>query len=418
MAAKETKGAALERRVARLEFAEGAVIAIRYPVREPNSDQAHAITDLDVVAVDIDNRLRFTVSIFECKSVRGQKAEADRLLALAGLRRYVAADRGALVRETATTRGRAIARRLGLELVDGQQLAHREQSHIWVPDAFGPVAGPRSQIVHAEVTKTLKSIGDFPFSLLDYLRYDALVDQPFRTLGALLRLAEYRATGTVLPRAAEGTVVSHALVALTLASVRTAGRLDSLGMDHARALIENGVISGNPHDDSLLRIASLADALMRDQLDRLHRRYTDSGAKREVYEPPSMRDAIATTPDWLDRFMDLAVRMRARPSIARDLPQLAQLICFDALMGDQHWKAPAFGHMFTIEHRQLLNMTIELLREILDSDLEVLAKIHSIEFTNLNPETDDRSAVFRVPPTKMTAGSSQRSLFNGPEPPK
>lgn len=416
MAAKESKGAALERRVARLEFAEGAVVGIRYPVREPDSDQAHAITDLDVVAVDIDDRLRTTLSIFECKSVRGQKAEADRLFALAGLKRYVGSDRGVLVRETATARGRAIARRLGLELVDEHQLAHREQGHIWVPDAFGPVAGPRSQAVHAEVTKTLKSIGDFPFALLDYLRYDALVDQPFRTLGALVRLAEYRTTGTVLPRAAEGTVVSHALVALALASIRTAGRLDSLGVDHARKLIENGVMSGNPHDDSLLRIASLADALMRNQLDQLHREYSEAGAKRIVFEPPSMRETIAATVPWLDRFMDLAVRMRARSSIARDVPQLAQLVCFDALMGDQNWKAPAFAHLFTIEHRQLLNMTVELLREILGSDLAVLDKIHQIEFTNLDPERGDRAAVYRAPTREANSNAEQQGLFGGPEP--
>jgi hypothetical protein len=406
--AKESKGSALERRVARLEFAEGAVVAVRFPVREPQSDQAHAITDLDVVAIDIDQRLRTTLSIFECKSVRGQRAEADRLLALAGLKRYVGADRGILVRETATSRGRAIARRLGLELVDEQQLTHREQSHRWMPDAFGPVVGPRSTVVHSDVTKKLKSIGDFPFSLLDYLRYDALLDQPYRSIGALIRLREFRSAGTVLPRPVEGTIVSHALVALCLASIRTAGRLDSLGIEHARALIENGVMSGNPHDGSILRIASLADALMNDQLDRLHRKYTAAGAQRIQFEPPSIRETIGSTPEWLDRFMDLAVRMRARAAVARDIAQLAQLVCFDALMGDQHWTAPAFQHLFTIEHRQLLNLAIDLLRDILDSDLDVLAKVQKIEFANLNPEIADRSAAFQ-PSSK--SDNDQSELF-------
>lgn len=412
MAASESKGAALERRVARLEFAEGALVVLRFPVREPQSDRAHVITDVDVLSLDFDLRLRAVASIFECKSVRGQKAEADRLLTLAGLKKYVGADRAALVRETATSRGRAIARRLGVELIDQGQIAELEVPHVWVPAAFGPVAGERALAVHQDVVKTLKSIGDFPFSLLEYLRFDAILDPPYRVLGALVTLRDHLAHGTVLPRRVEGTLVSDALLALTVAALRTAGRLDAIGPRETRKLIENGVMSGNPHDDSLLRVAALADALMRDQVDRVHRIYTESGAKKQIYKVASVREAVGSSPAWLGRFMDLVVRMRSRQPIARELPQVIQLVCFDALVGDQNFRAPSFDHLFTLEHRQLLSVAIETLGDILGVEMGVLSGVRALDFER-GGQTPDRVETFEAPrPSGKLVLPGQDELFS------
>lgn len=412
MAASESKGAALERRVARAEFAEGAVVALRYPVRVPDSDQAHSISDVDVLSVDIDHRLRTSLSIFECKSVRGQKAEADRLLALAGLKKYVGSDRAALVRETATGRGRSIARKLGVEIMDTKQLEDRERSHQWVPKSFGPVAGEKWDEVHLEVSRTLKTIGDFPFSLFGFLRFDALISQPHTILGSLMTLQEFLARGTVLPRRVEGTVMSNALLALVMAGVRTAGRLDALGPQQARQLIENGVVTGNPYDDSLLRVAGLADALMQDQVERVHRAYTSKGAKRQPFALASVRDAISIAPTWLDRFMDFSVRLRARSPIARELPQVVQLVCFDALMGDENWKAPAFDHLFTLEHKQLLNIGLDTLGTIVGSDLTVFGRVRSIDFER-SGTVRDRAAEYVVPErSPRRTSADQQDLFD------
>jgi hypothetical protein len=80
-------GADLERRVARLEFAEGAFTRLRVPVKVAADPGRDTLTDLDVLAVDIDNRLRISRSILECKTTKGQAKEPDRLLWLAGMQR-------------------------------------------------------------------------------------------------------------------------------------------------------------------------------------------------------------------------------------------------------------------------------------------------------------------------------------------
>jgi hypothetical protein len=269
--------------------------------------------------------------------------------------------------------------------------------------------------MHLDVSRTLKSIGDFPFSLFDYLQFDALLDAPYRVLGALETLHDHLARGTILPRRVEGTVMSHALLALVVAASRTAARLDGLGLERSRKFIENGVTTGNPYDDSLLRVASLADALIRDQIDQVHRLYTAAGAKRLPYDVASVRDAVAQTPAWLDRFMDFAARLRARSPIARELPQVVQLACFDALMGDENWRAPAFDHLFTLEHRQLLNVAVETLGAVVGSSLEVLAGLRSLDFERGGTALRDRSEVFTPPSPKREGSPAQEELFQARE---
>ena len=73
-------GADLERRVARLEFAEGALARLRVPVFVDAEAGRGQLTDLDVLALDFDNRLRLSRSTLECKSGGGQSGEGDRLL--------------------------------------------------------------------------------------------------------------------------------------------------------------------------------------------------------------------------------------------------------------------------------------------------------------------------------------------------
>ena len=134
-------GADLERRVGRLEFAEGALARLRVPLRVAAERGRDILTDLDVLAVDIDGRLRTSLSVLECKTTKGQSGEPDRLLWLSGLQRLTGTGRAVLVRQTITRRGRAIAQTLDLQIMDMQTLTARETSHAWVPERFAHIRG-------------------------------------------------------------------------------------------------------------------------------------------------------------------------------------------------------------------------------------------------------------------------------------
>lgn len=90
--------------MARLEFAEGAHARLRIPVP--------AVTDIDILSLDVDSRLRVSRSSLECKSGKGQSGEPDTILWLAGFRQLLDLDRVTLVRQVVSPRGQSLARKL------------------------------------------------------------------------------------------------------------------------------------------------------------------------------------------------------------------------------------------------------------------------------------------------------------------
>jgi hypothetical protein len=79
----------------------------------------------------------------------------------------------------------------------------------------------------------------------------------------------------------------------------------------------------------------------------------------------------------------------------RDLLQTAELGVFEALVGGDAWQAPAFDHLFTPEHRNLLTVALRLLSDILGEPLaDRLGGLSQLLFDRAAPMVPDR----RVPP--------------------
>src|SRR6185437_4836442 len=189
-AQREDQGAALERRVARVEFAQGALARLRVPVRVDAEPGRDVLTDLDVLAIDIDLRLRITRSILECKSGQGQAKEPDKLLWLSGLTKFVGADRATLVRQTASQRGRDVAASLGLQVLDLPQLEAREAAHAWLPSSFAHVGGTGCSAAESRADDQAKKLNHIPSELIAFLRHGASLARSDRILIAIINLEE------------------------------------------------------------------------------------------------------------------------------------------------------------------------------------------------------------------------------------
>lgn len=391
------KGAELERRVGRVEFAQGALVRLRWPVFSPGAPGGRRVlTDVDVMALDYDARLRHSVSIYECKSMRGAKGEPDRLMWLVGLQRLVGADRGVLVRDTATGRGRELARRLNVDLLDAAHLERLELENAWLPPSFAHVGGEHLEELQRKALGQVKSIGEFPGPLLEFLRYESLLAQPYRSLGALATLEELCATTCVLPHPADRFVGAHAFMTLLIAALRSASRLDAWGAVELRRVLENGLTVGHPYDSNTLSLLALADSVLRAQTEQIHAAYVDAGARQLPVKVPSIRAEVAGVPKWLDRFIDLVERLRSRAELARLLPQTAELAMFDALVGGQAWSARAFDSLFTLEQRQLLLVTLDTFSEIVPSLAPRLEDVRSLAFDREPPVVADRHAPYEA----------------------
>lgn len=407
------KGADLERRFARLEFADGALVRTRWPVTHQISGRRRSVTDVDVLSVDFSTRLQETISIAECKSARGQSGEQDRLLWLFGLRGLVGAHRAVLVRDTASAAGRDISRRLTVDLMSVKELERREVDHQWVPDSFGLI-GETSGV--SEVLKAgdqMRKLGELPPAAVAFLRHDSILAEPHKILGAIMSVSDALESGPILPEPAGRILASDALFALLLAALRTAGRLDLLGTDGARRELENGLATGDPHDQQVMKVIDLADSLLREQLSAVHRAYARSGARPIEIPYIPLRREVSAPPSWIGRFIDLADRCRSRGSIARQLPQVADLALFDAMSGGAAWGSSSFDHLFTPQHRQLLAVALGVLNSASPVLSQRLERLLEIPFDRAPAAVPDR---FAAPPDQVTRPRSatwQPSLLDG-----
>jgi hypothetical protein len=402
-------GADLERRVARLEFAEGALARLRVPVFVDAEAGRDILTDLDVLSFDLDNRLRLSRSTLECKSGRGQSGEGDRLLWLAGLRTLLGVERAVLVRQTITRRGRALAGSLGLQILDVPTLAQREAGHAWLPDQFAHIDGPACIAGEARTDVQLRGLGHIPSDLVAFLRHQSLLAPSHRSLAALAALRSAVEHGGVLPTPTRPILAGHALLTLTLAALQDAAMLDTVPATQLQRRIELALTVGSPDDDHVLSVLGRADQVVGRVVDGIHRAYIERGADRIDLPAPSLRQLVAAPPGWVARYIDLTQRLRANPDVARQLPQTVELACFDALLGDSAYLAAAFDHLFTIEHRSLLTACVRMLADVAGAHLaDAIGPITALDYSRSTPAVPDRTATAErsgtaTPPTPPPA---------------
>ncbi len=386
------EGADLERRVGRVEFAEGALVRLRVPLRVGREAGKDVVTDIDVLAVDLDLRLRPSRSILECKSSHTSGGESDRLFWLAGLQEFVGADRAVLVRQTVSGRGRTIASSLGLHILDMQQLESREAAHAWLPHTFGHLGGPGCLAAEKRMTTQLKGLANIPSEQVAFVCYEAALAPPNRIVAALHGLGESVAGAGPIPEPTGTVLAGHSLVALLVAAAIDAQTLDVLPKSQVVRRLELTLTVGGPQDEALLDLFASTDAIVQHLIERVHQAYQDAGVGRRDVALPTLRDLIAQPPSWIPRYMDLLEEVRANPTIARDLPQTAELACFDALMGDSAYLSAAFDHLFTAEHRGLLRVAVRTLKAMIGGELadRLGAGFAALNFDRTAPALPDR----------------------------
>lgn len=362
---QDTEGGIFERRVARLEFAEGAFVRLRVPVSADSAEQGRdVLTDIDILSIDVDSRLRSTRASLECKSGKGQSGEPYTIVWLAGFRQLLSLDRVTLVRQTVSARGRALAQKLGIRVLDEAALTMREAAHVWLPDHFAHIDGPACLAAESRTDMQLKGLPDMSASVTKFLRGGGLMADSAALLSGVRSFGASVDRQGGIPEPAAFILSSHALIAVILAALQDAGRLDEIPASTLRRRLVRSLTTGNPDDEYLLPLLERADELVSYIQDRTHRQYVEAGAEPIRTPYPSLKQIITEPPAYLDDYVDFVERLRANPLVARELLQTAELICFDAALGDSAWRAPAFGHLMTTEHHGLLSAAVRCLKSV------------------------------------------------------
>ena len=196
-----------------------------------------------------------------------------------------------------------------------------------------------------------------------------------------------------MPLPTRRILAGHSLQTLALAALQDAALLDAQPASHVGAESDSALTVGTPDDDHILTVLGRADQLVERLIEGIHRAYIDAGADRIARPAPSLRELVADPPSWVSRYIDLAQRMRANPAVARQLPQTIELACFDALLGDTAFRASAFSHLFTPEHRSLLLACIRVLADVAGTQIaDALMPTGDIDFARSAPPLPDRTA--------------------------
>ncbi|MDG9687730.1 hypothetical protein QC334_34240 [Streptomyces sp. DH18] len=350
------------------------------------------LTDIDVLSIDIDSRLRLSRSSMECKSGRGQSGEPNTIVWLAGFRQLLNLDRVTLVRQTVSPRGQNLARKLGIVAMDEATVSRREKAHAWLPERFAHLDGPACSAAESRTDTQLKGMPGIPPGLARFLRADSLLAESPELLRGVQAFGLAVEQQGVLPEPAASVLAGHSLIAVLLAALQDAGRLDDVPARLLRRRLESALTVGDPEDSYVLPMLERADALFRHIQERTHKAYVSAGAEPIRIDYPSLRDAVATPPAYLNDYLDLVERLRANPQVARDLLQVAELACFDALLGDSAWKAKSFAHLFTLEHKGLLLVGLRCLSRIAgDQVASVLRRLADLPFEARSGLVPDRS---------------------------
>jgi hypothetical protein len=229
MAKGPTKGEVYECRVARLMHHEGAFVR-RAVDLQMHFGEAFTITDVDIFAVSFTPSLQRSVAIGECKTTHSSGPSAgDRMLWGTGVRQLVPdADRHFLaVTKPASDNTRALARRLGTEVLDERDLTQREGLLGLDPARIGGPHDPdliqleKSAFGIAKKDDDLKRVWTFVRS--DFWFSDEVYGVK-RALGALRLLGRrWHPDLPTTEAAALQWLAEEAVAAVVVASVRLAG---------------------------------------------------------------------------------------------------------------------------------------------------------------------------------------------------
>jgi hypothetical protein len=293
-------------------------------------------------------------------------------------------------------------------VIDEASIEKRETAHAWLPERFAHLDGPQCMRAESRTDIQLKGLPDIPAGVTKFLRGEALLADSAKLLASVSGFGAAVHRQGALPDPAAITLSGHCLIAIILAGLQDASRLDETPAETLRSRLERALTVGNADDVNLLPLLERADAVIRHLQLRTHRADVAAGADPINIDVPSLRDTVATPPPYLSDYLDFVERLRSNPQVSKDLLQTAELVCFDTLLGDENWAAAAFAHLFTPEHRSLLLVALRCLGRVAGETVSgYLHRISEVPFIGLGSKTPDR---YSTPSSSTDLKSTQNAV--------
>lgn len=324
MAKAVSKGDAYELRLARLFHVEGAFVRRAIDLNMRFGEDL-TVTDLDILALRFSDDFRISRTIGESKTGQGKKGPkiADRLLWLVGLRDLVHAD-SAFVATTknASDRVRGLAERLQIDVIDEQDLAHRErQQELDENSPWGPF-DPRLLERQRAVYDAVKSDTDLK-RVYWFVRSEFWLSDPTaaikRAFGAVRLLAKaWDARTDESRRSALQWLARQTQVNIVVGLVTLAGGSYREVPEKSGGRLLRELASGPGLDfDALLRVSGEVDRYVTAILHEL-----DADPGRRV---SALGAFNPTPPSYAESLVEVVERLAAEPESSIQLPRFVDV---------------------------------------------------------------------------------------------
>jgi hypothetical protein len=339
MPASVSKGDLYELRICRMLFWEGAFVRRAINLNVHFGEQ-FTVTDIDVLALRFAPNLELQITIGEAKTTTASSAPkaTDRLLWGGGLRALVGAD-GNFVATTkpASERVRRLAASLGGELLDEQDIAHREALlGIDSSTSWGPYH-PDLLLAQQGTLSTIKDDADLK-RVYWFLRSNFWFEQPVpglkRALGACRMLAgRYSDQLSDAERKALKWLAHQAIAVTTVALARIAAVSYRQPPTVARARLTEQLAEG------------LADYHTLSEISRTVDRYVMGVLREANVDPGRVVSALGALspapPAYTEPLLEVVERLAAEPAATSQLPRTVDWLIAEAELGARQGKMPA-----------------------------------------------------------------------------
>lgn len=346
-------------------------------------DQA---TDIDVLAVGFDRDLNRDVVVAECKS--GRDAGLDRVFWLAGLARFVGANRAILVRRPTRWNITDFARDVGVEILSTERLNELEHS-LGITDSYWPGVSDRPFFEKCmkqwnAILRTDELLTELSLTYAIEFRFR----DPFPAINFHvhhLRGLVRRLNKTTHPEERQliSYLVAEAISQLCVFLMALASRTKDLNRGDRRKWITEGLTYGDVDAGLAHKILRHAYKVAEQSLLQLGIDRSRVGIDEQFFRMPA--------PDYVGTVLDIVDRLISHSHHAAELPALMDLILMERMVKGN----TARGWLREVFPYSDLSRRVELVRELMAQFVQIDAfpqEMVNTLFGSRGPERLDEPA--------------------------
>ena len=265
-------------------------------VKEFGDNNEH--TDIDVLAIKINDDLSTSMIIGDCKTGQSSKPN-ERIFWLSGLMQYLSCNNGILLKSDMNTmKYDDLAKKMNIELLSEKELSLLESS---LQSNSLPFVGAFDENQES-IENSFRTIKNYSKNIHDYIRRDYWLDDPITQINNLIPCCKQLRSTSAIPDQVYQFVSFYTFSQLIISLLRFAQELFSIPVDYHQDYVKFGLQGGkSKFKEKKNTLESFYDFMVAEIRERYDKSYPLS--KVEFLESFLVRDSTKYISDLLTKIV-------------------------------------------------------------------------------------------------------------------